>query len=328
MDRKTLLRRQEKFHELYQKRLASANGMEEAMARDLAQYDEGIELLLQGVSSRACLKLLPHFTTTYSWIRQATIPRSFKDYFALRKKVNLASLEASPSFAYIVGAYQAKVDKIHSTILTIEGSYSLEHEVEKCFRSLNMASNRSKIAHKSGRPNDRIRYYSLNLMSRISKITENNSRIPQLFFIPEMLIAYISGFFDARASPSFSGVRCEGSSIVRKYPRITISKYGNVPLMSSVNSVLHFLGIASIYDSQNDPRHIYINALGSVKKVIDLGLFRCPEKRQKLIDLYTYWTETKELDYRCAYQRQKEMIIRENKAKIDKYVEQELEDDE
>lgn len=329
MLKEKLLRRQKRFHEEYQKSIVSANGREEVITRDLADFDRGIELILRGVTYRECEKLMPRFSSVYNWILHPIFPRSFRDPAKSRKKINISLLEDSPNFAYLVGMYQAKVRVVCPRNFVIEtDDPSLEHEVERCFCALHMRPANKKIVYKHNPPNQRIYYCSVALMSYISEITGNNSRIPHAFFVPNLMNAYLSGFCDAQARPGCAiKATSKHASILRKYPRIAITKKGNVPLMSAVNSALDFLGIASVYNPQSDPDTIYINSLKSAKRFIDLGLFRSRKKMRKLSNTYDEWKEVSELDYHGAYQKLKDQIILERESKLEKYVEPEEDDD-
>ena len=151
MLRKRLLLSQNKFHKIYQERIVSADGRQEAMEKDLADFDKGIELLLQGQSYEACRKMMPRFLTVYGWIVQNNLPLSFRDYNTTTgfKKINVHLLSESPSFACLVGVYQKKVKVIHPQTLAIETSdFSLEQEVEKCFHALHMVPRKKKIVYK------------------------------------------------------------------------------------------------------------------------------------------------------------------------------------
>lgn len=313
-DRKLLLARKANFHKVYLKSIASADGRKEAMGKDLADFDKGIELLLNGKNYRTCTQEMPRFSTVYDWILQRNLPWSFRDrnVEVEFKKINTDRLSESSNFAYLLGVYQAKVASINPDRLTITTNEpSLAREVENCFNALHMKPSRKLVDFSNSGHAERIYYDSSRLMSYISEITENNTRIPHSFFLPNLMIAYLSGFFDARASPHHSESKSKCSSIIRKYPRIVITKKGNVPLLSAVDSALNFIGIASNYDSQKNPSQIYINELKSIKKVIDLGLFRSCEQMDKLKELYDYWKDTNELDRNGKYQVQKNKIVLE-----------------
>ncbi len=332
MDVSTLRYRKQKFHEEYQQRLASANGRQEAMARDLADFDNGINLLLHGATYRACQKEMPNFATVYKWILHTSLPLSFYESVTLRKNIDIPFLEESPEFAYLVGVYQATVRVIHPRRYTIEtADSSLEHEVERCFRALHMPVQNKKIVYDKNTPRQRTlrRIYlcSVSLMEYILRITENNSRIPHTFYIPKLMKAYLSGFCDKGVSPSYSTAKSKCSSIIRKYPRIGIVKTGSVPLLSAINYALRFLGISSFYNPQRSPRRIYINSLGSIKKFIGLRLFRSSEKVERLKGLYNQWKETNAFDRYGAYGKAKEQIRLERLANRSEYVEPAPEED-
>lgn len=309
MLRKKLLLSQNRFHKIYQERIVSANGRQEAMKKDLADFDKGIELLMQGRSYRTGKNEMKRFLTVYGWIVQRNLPQSFLAY-VWRKNINTHLLAKSPNFAYIVGVYQARIRAIHPQHIRIRtGDSSLEHEVETCFRALHMVPSKKKIVFKKIKHSHVLCYNSVLLMSYISEITENNTRIPHAFFIPNLMHAYLSGFCDAHSSPTYYKSKPKCSSIIRKYPRIVITKQGNVPLLSAVNSALNFLGIASVYNLQSNPSQIYILALESIKKFIDAGIYRSHEKMGKLKELYDYWKDTNEFDYAGAFQKQKNKIL-------------------
>ena len=346
MLRQKLLSSQERFHKIYQERIASADGRKEAMEKDLADFDKGIELLLQGRNRNACRNEMERFLTVYGWIAQRNLPQSFLDHVWC-KNINTRLLAKSPNFAYIMGFYQARLRIIHPHHIRIRTcDSSLEYEVEKCFNALHMAPSNKTIVFKKIKipiaPTGRgifnvaktlernietlnpivasdgylqqikhshvLCYSSVMLMSYISEITENNSRIPHSFFIPNLMKAYLSGFCDAHSSPTYYKSKPKCSSIIRKYPRVVITKQGNVPLLSAVNSALNFLGIASVYNTQRNPDQIYILALESIKKFIDLGIYRSREKLGKLKELYDCWKDTNELDRHGAYQKLKDEI--------------------
>ena len=164
-------------------------------------------------------------------------------------------------------------------------------------------------------------------MSYISEITENNARIPHEFYIPVIMNSYLSGF-SAQASISYTKDIFKCSSIPRISPKIVIRKQGNISLMSAVNSALNLLGVASVYNKLTDPGCIYIYALESIKKFIDLGLCRSSEKMGRLKELYDYWKDTKELDDYGAYQKLKDKIrLQRDENKPGAYVEKAGEDE-
>jgi len=318
-----LLESKARFHKIYQERIASADGRQEAMENDLADFDKGIELLLQGQCHRVCKNEVQRFATVYGWIFQKSLPLSFRDYYTTTglKKINRRSLLESPSFAYLVGAYQAKTKDIHPQTLTIgTGDSSLEHEVEKCFHRLHMIPGKKEIFYKGSKSNQRIYYCSSDFMSCISEITENNTIVPHSFFIPNLMNAHLSGFSDARAVPSHAQVKSRCSSIVRKYPIIIIIKKGNVPLLSAVNSAFHFLGVASVYDPHKNSGRICIAETKSIKKFIDLGLFRSRKKMGRIRELYDYWRDTNEIDRNGAYDKLKKQVLLE-RVQEDAFVE-------
>lgn len=328
MDVRTLRYRKQKFHEEYQKRLASANGRQEAMARDLADYDKGIELLVNGVSYRACQKMMPHFMTVYGWILQRNFPSSFADHTVPRKQIDMSLLENSLDFVYLVGAYQAKVQDISLQCYTIAtGDMPLAGRVENCFKALHFKPGVTDYFFASRTPAKRVYFNSTKFMSCILEITKNNTCIPRQFYIPTSKVVYLSAFFDVRAVPVYSSKRIKSSSIVRHYPKIVITKIGRPSLLSSVNASLHVLGINSNYDSQSRPGRIQIDELASIKKFIDLGLFRSREKMARLKELYGDWKKTKEFDYNGAYNKLKKKILLERESKMAKYVEPTSEED-
>jgi len=330
MDSETLLSRQKNFHEIYQERLASANGKAEAMALDLADFDKGIELLLQGLCHRECKMVIPRFTTVYGWIVNCGIPSSFRNYSTSTslKKVDPSLFEDLPNFAYFVGACQAKTKNIPSNTWSIpKRDFLLEKEVSRCFNSLHIGNRKERADNNDGGQKPRVYYCSSGLMSYISEITERNSCVPHLFFTQEMMIPYISGFFDARAVLLYSRNKVQCSDIVRKYPLVRIIKKGNVPLMRAVNSAIHFIGVDSVYTPEKNPNRIHIAKLESIKKVIDLSLFRNSGKMERLTDLYTEWDEIKELDYRGAFNRLKEKVLLERLDKMAPYIDDYLDED-
>lgn len=311
-DRKILFARKAKFHNIYLKNVASANGRKEAMEKDLADFDKGIELLLDGKNYRTCTQEMPRFPTVYGWIVQKNLPWSFRDrnVGVEFKKINTDRLSESSNFAYLLGVYQAKVTSINPDRLTITTNEpSLAREVEKCFNDLHMKPSRKPVAFSNSKCAKRMYYDSSRLMAYISEITEGNTRIPRIFFLPDLMTSYLSGFFDARATPCYSAVKVKCSDITRNYPRITITKKDNISLLSTINSSLIFLGINSKYNQYNNPGQITIDALDSIRKCIDLNLFRCAKKVRRINELYDYWKETKELDNYGAYRKLKDEIL-------------------
>jgi len=327
-----LLCRKKQFHEIYDARLASANGKKEAMARDLADFDKGIELLLQGVSYREGPQEMERFSTVYGWITGRNLPQSFRDFAEQFKKISTSQLSDSLDFVYLVSVYQAKVRDIAlNRYNVVTGDVPLARRVEHCFKSLYLQPSVKDISFSNNsRHATRVYFNSTKFMSCISEITKNNTCIPGQFYIPASMLMYLSAFFDVRAVPFYSSRRIKSSSILRHYPKIVITKTGRPSLLSSVNASLHVLGINSNYDSQSRPGQIQIDELASIKKFIDLGLFRSSEKMARLKEAYAYWEKTKELDYNGAYNKLKEQILLERGSKMEKYVapEPEEEDDE
>ena len=309
-----LLKSQSKFHKIYHERINSADERQEAMKNDLADFDRGIELLLQGRCHRVCKGEIGRFATVYNWIFQKSLPLSFRDYYSTTclKEINRSSLLESSSFAYLVGAYQAKTVAIHPQTFTIGTSdSSLEQKVKKCFHGLHMMPKRREHFYGKNKSNLQVNYCSSEFMSFISEITENNTIVPHSFFIPDIMCSYLSAFSDARASPLYSKVRAKCSNLVRKYPIIVIIKKENVPLLSAVNSAFHFLDIASVYNPEKNSKRVYIAEIKSIKKFIDLGLFRSSKKMGRLSELYNHWRDINKFDYRGALEKAKKQIISE-----------------
>jgi len=310
MNRQELLARKEEVHRIFQEiRHLKNNSIQ--MQRDLRSFDDGIFLLLNGMTYRECCELQDNFSTVYGWIKRGTLPLSFRQS-ATRTKETPTGLTKRKQFAYLLGVYQSKVDEIDQKRLTIITRDSeLEKAVKQSLNALRLKHSQTTV-HYANRSAEKIYYDSKNLMSRIKSITENNTSIPQEF-IPNqtLMISYLQGFFDSRAIPSYSSCTIQSSEIRRIHPRIIITKSGNESLLSAVNTALHLLGINSRYNPRQTPDQIVINELESIKKVIDYKLFRNKEKLRELKETYRYWKETKKYDSNGKFQQAKNKIREE-----------------
>lgn len=307
MGTERLLLRKEEFNKTYLDRTASAKNNQEAMQKDLELFNKGIDLLLQGKTYRQCKQEMPRFSTVYSWIYRNNLPMSFRESFATNTRhIDLSKLLENYMFPYFIGAYQAKTDKIPTNRLSITTNDTyLEKEIEKSLRSLRIKYTNTTIAFNE-RKSARIYIDSKELLSHIFILTENNTAIPKEFLVEAgALETYLTGFFDARAVPSYSASQIQDSRIIKLNPRIIITKKGHVSLLSAINTALHYLEIDSCYNPSTNPRVLSINEKNSIEKIITLKLFTNKEKIQKLKDICNYWKEKKDPIPSLSFKKQK-----------------------
>lgn len=315
MNRQEILDRQREVHRIFKER-SNLNGNHVQMEQDLQTFDQCVTLLLEGRTHRECAERIDRFSTAYRWIKSGVLPLSFRQSATTTKETNPARLRKRQQFAYILGVYQSKVGEIHNERLTIVTKDShLETTVKQSLNVLRLKYAQATV-HYANRSAERIYYDSKNLMSIINETTENNTSIPQEFMQDQqLLIKYLQGFFDSRATPSHAPKEIQKSDIRRIYPRITITKSGNESLLSAINTALHLLGINSRYNPRQTPGFIVINAAESVKKAIDYRLFSNKEKIQTLKEAYQYWKETKQYDANGKFHKIKSRIREERRNK-------------
>ncbi|MBD3304296.1 hypothetical protein GF343_04055 [Candidatus Woesearchaeota archaeon] len=288
MNRQELLERKEEVHKTFKKRSLLSNNSA-LMQKDLQRFDKGIFLLLQGKTYRECCELMDCFSTVYGWIKRGITPLSFRQS-ATRTKEIPARLKQRLQFAYLLGVYQSKVEEIHPERFTIAtNDKGLEKTVKQSLNALKLKYSQATV-HYASRSAERVYYDSKNLMSLIKEATEDNTSIPKEFMQQQnLLIKYLQGFFDSRATPSYIPRTTQKSRILRVQPRITITKSGNECLLSAVNTALHMLGINSRYNPRNTPDQIAINEIKSIEKVMEYKLFRNRKKMQELKETYARW---------------------------------------
>lgn len=315
MNKQELLGRQKEVHRIFRER-SNLNGNHVQMKKDLQRFDKGVFLLLNGRTYRECCEAMEGFSTVYGWIKSRILPISFRQSATRTKEINPARLRKRQQFAYLLGVYQSKVEDIHKYRLTIATSDSeLEKTIKQSMNALRL-QHTQKTVHYAGRSTERFYHDSKSLMSIINEITENNTSIPPEFIHDQkLMISYLQGFFDSRATPSYAPRKIQSSEIKRMQPRITITKAGNESLLSAINTALHLLGINSRYNPRQNPGLIVINEAESIKKVIDYKLFRNKEKMQTLKEAYNYWKETKQYDSNGKFQKLKEKVRKERRKK-------------
>jgi len=315
MNRQEILERKNEVHRIFRERSA-LNGNHAQMKKDLQRFDSGVYLLLNGVTYRDCCEIIDCFSTVYNWIKHKTLPLSFRQSATRTKEINPARIRQKQNFAYLLGVYQSKVNEIDKNRLTIHTKDSeLERTVNQSLTALKLKYSQTTVYY-ADRSAEKIYCDSKNLMSMIREVTEDNTSIPKEFMQDQkLMITYLQGFFDSRATPSYAPRAIQNSKIRRIYPRITITKSGNISLLSAVNTALHLLGINSKYNPKQNPNNIVINDMESIKKTIDYKLFRSQKKMQELKETYRYWEETKEHDYNGKFQKLKDRIRKERKTK-------------
>ena len=307
---KKLLERREEINKIYNERITPANNKQKAMQEDIELFNKGTDLLLQGKTYRQCQKEIPRFATAYDWICRNTLPMSFRESFATNtRQISREKLLENPRFPYFIGAYQAKTDKIPTNRLSITTlDKCLEKEIQKSLKSLRLKFNKTIIRCNEQKA-ARIYMDSKELLSYIHDLTENNTAIPSNFLVEAgALETYITGFFDARAVPSYSPSRIQGSRIIKLNPRIIITKKGHVSLLSAINTALHSMDINSCYNPSINPRVLSINERNSIEKIITLKLFTNNEKMQKLKDICNYRKETKNYLQHMSFKEQETLL--------------------
>lgn len=292
MNRQELLERKKEVHSIFKKRTLLHNNSAK-MAEDLQKFDKGIYLLLNGRTYRECCGELDRFSTVYGWIKRGLLPLSFRQS-ATRTKEIPARLKKRQQFAYLLGIYQSKVEEIHPERFSITTrDKGLEKTIKQSLNALNLKYSRATVKY-AGRSAERIYYDSKSLMSLISDATEENTSMPKEFMQDQkLLIKYLQGFFDSRATPSYMPRTTQKSRILRIQPRIAITKSGNTALLSAINTALHSLGINSRYNARKTPDQIAIYEIESTKRFLDYPLFRNRKKLQELKETYSHWNTYK-----------------------------------
>jgi hypothetical protein len=309
--------RQKELHKIYASQACfSTDTQKLQMDRDLADIDQAAELLMKKYSYREAYKIMgSRFRKANEWIKKDTLPLSFRDS-ATRTKEIPAGLTKKKQFAYLLGVYQSKVGEIHNERLTIVTQDSdLEKTVKQSLNALRLKYSQATV-HYASRSAEKTYCDSKNLMNLIKEATEDNTSIPKEFMQDQnLLINYLQGFFDSRATPSYAPRTIQNSKIRRISPRITITKSGNASLLSAINTALHSLGINSRYNPRKAQGFIVITETESIKKVMDYKLFRNREKMQTLKTAYNYWKETQTYDSNGKFQKLKEKILEERRNK-------------
>ncbi|MBW3004635.1 hypothetical protein KY310_02290 [Candidatus Woesearchaeota archaeon] len=289
MNRQELLARKREVHNIFKNR-SLLNSNPAQMQEDLQRFDKGLCLLLKGGTYRECCAMMEGFSTVYGWIKRGILPLSFRQSATRTKEIHPARLRNRKQFAYLLGVYQSKVEEIHPERLTISTrDQGLEKTVKQSLNSLRLKYSQATVSYANRRA-ERIYYDSKSLMSLISESTEDNTSIPKEFMQDQnLLISYLRGFFDSRATPSYMPRTTQKSRILRVQPRVVITKSGNTPLLSAINTALHLLGINSRYNARKTPDQIVIHEIESIKRLLDYPLFRNREKMQELKETYSHW---------------------------------------
>lgn len=193
--------------------------------------------------------------------------------------VNRADLEKalrSEKFPYVIAVLQSRVREIPRNSFTINNKeQGIVQKTKEALEPFLDTPVRQSTVKYDGVERHRMWVWSAHLLEFLSFITDNNSKVPDYVFESSSQRAnYIRGFFDSRASVSFSGKE-------RKYPRVVITKK-NPPLLRSLKHLLCSEGLKPTLRKNV----LRLNQSQDIERIIKEELILDPYKMEKLSKLY------------------------------------------
>jgi len=188
--------------------------------------------------------------------------------------------------AYIIGVYQSKVNRINSQALMITDQN--KDLVERCRQFLEEVFDtfiyQTEVKYPKGsivKYKHRLVFWNKEFMDYLREETSDNNKVFK-FDDKETEMDYIRGWFDSRASVTFSPHYIERLDWKAQYPKIVIHKQSQ-RLLKSLRMLLR----RHSFSAKLNKNRILITKDRDIKKVIERGLLTDKNKLERLTELYT-----------------------------------------